>query len=165
MSWLGVKYVNNMGSYLQPGSTVSLWIRLLGYTPNKVEIDHLRFCKLLKICKHVLGRLYSIFRSSPGDDLVDWNSGTSVRLYIHTSTKSFSDFHLIWCVGRPRPHMCTSVTSTRSKVKVTELPKLRKLHFSRSVCSAILAWINWWLVVIAWDLDYTLSQPDFWISF
>jgi len=36
--------------------------------------------------------------------------------------------------------MCTSVTSTRSKVKVTELVKLRKLHFSRSVSSAILAW-------------------------
>ena len=36
--------------------------------------------------------------------------------------------------GRPRPHMRTSVTSTRSKVKekVTELPKLRKVHFSRS---------------------------------
>jgi len=61
--------------------------------------------------------------------------------------------------------MRTSVTSTRSKVKVTELPKLRKLHFSRSVCSAVLAWTNWWLVVIVWDLDYTLSQPDFWISF
>ena len=61
------------------------------------------------------------------DDRVDWNSGVSVR----TSTKSFSDFHIIWCVDRSRPHMRTSVTSTRSKVKVkvTELPKLRKLHF------------------------------------
>ena len=48
---------------------------------------------------------------------------------------------LIWCVGRPRPHMCTSVTSTRSKVrvKVTELPKLQKLHFSKSISSTILA--------------------------
>ena len=38
--------------------------------------------------------------------------------------------------------MRTSVTSTRSKVKVevTELPKLRKLHFSRSISSAVLAW-------------------------
>jgi len=38
--------------------------------------------------------------------------------------------------------MCTSVTSTRSevKVKVTELPKLRKVHFSTSISSAILAW-------------------------
>ena len=70
-----------------------------------------------------------------GDGLVDWNSGVSVR----TSTKSFSNFHLIWCVGRPRPHMLTSVTSTRSKVKVTELPNLRKVHFSRSISSAISA--------------------------
>ena len=54
----------------------------------------------------------------------------------------FSDFDLIWCVGRPPPHMRTSVTSTRSKVKVTELPKLRKVHFSRSISSAVFAWIS-----------------------
>jgi len=32
------------------------------------------------------------------------------------------------------------VTSTRSKVKVTELPKLRKVHFSRSISSAGFVW-------------------------
>jgi len=34
------------------------------------------------------------------------------------------------------------MTSTRSKVKfkVSEHPKLRKLHFSRSISSAVLAW-------------------------
>jgi len=52
-----------------------------------------------------------------------------IRLYIHTSTKSFSDFDLIWCVGRPRPDMRTSVTSIRSKVKVPGLQKFQKLHF------------------------------------
>jgi len=36
--------------------------------------------------------------------------------------------------------MRTSVTSTLSKVKVTELMKFRKLHFSRSIFSAIFAW-------------------------
>ena len=70
------------------------------------------------------------------------------RPYVHKVF--FSDFDLIWCVGRPRPHMRTSVTSTRSKVKVkvkvTELPNLRKLHFSRSVSSAILAW-SWKLML------------------
>jgi len=66
----------------------------------------------------------------------------SVRPSVRTSTKSFSDFHVIWCVGRPWPHMHTSVTSTRSKVKVrvTELPKLRKVHFSTSISSAVFAW-------------------------
>jgi len=61
---------------------------------------------------------------------------------LRASTKSFSDFHLIWSVGRPRPHVRTSVTSTRSKVKVkvTEFPKLRKVHFSRSISPAVLAW-------------------------
>jgi len=39
----------------------------------------------------------------------------SVRTFVHEKF-FFSDFHLIWCVGRPRPHMRTSVTSTRSKV-------------------------------------------------
>jgi len=68
-----------------------------------------------------------------------WPSRLELRC-VRTSTKSFSNFHLIWCVGRPRPHMRTSVTSTRSKVKVTELPKLQKVHFSRSTSSAILAW-------------------------
>jgi len=64
-----------------------------------------------------------------------------VRPSVRTSTKSFSDFHLIWCVGRPRPHMRISVTSTQSKVKVKvmELPKLRKVHYSRSISSAVLA--------------------------
>ena len=63
-----------------------------------------------------LGLLLLHIRSLPGDDLVDWNSGVSVRPYVH---KSFSDFYLIWFMGRPRPGMRTSVTSTRSKVKVT----------------------------------------------
>ena len=38
--------------------------------------------------------------------------------------------------------MCISMTATRSKikVKVTELPKLRKLHFSRSIFSSVFAW-------------------------
>jgi len=38
--------------------------------------------------------------------------------------------------------MHTSVTSTQSmvKVKVTELPKLRKMHFSMSISSAVFAW-------------------------
>jgi len=45
-------------------------------------------------------------------------------------------------VGRPPPHMRTSMTSTPStvKVKVMDLPKLQKLHFSRSISSAVLAW-------------------------
>jgi len=43
-------------------------------------------------------------------------------------------------MGRPGPKMHTSMTWTRSKVKVTELVKLRKLHFSRSISFAIFAW-------------------------
>jgi len=52
--------------------------------------------------------------------------------YVH---KRFSDFDLIWCVGRPPPDMRTSMTSTRSKVKV----KLRKLHCSVSISSVVLS--------------------------
>ena len=59
--------------------------------------------------------------------------------------------------------MHTSVTSTRSKVKVTELPKLRKVYFSRSMSSAVFAWSSNVMVgaVIVRDLDYSLSEPDF----
>ena len=62
-----------------------------------------------------------------------------VRPYVHKVF--FSDFDLIWCAGRPPPHMRTSVTLTWSKVKVkvTDLPKLRKLHCSRSIFFAVLA--------------------------
>jgi len=76
-------------------------------------------------------------RSSPSDDLINWNSGLSVC----PCTKSFK-IDLIQCVGRTGLYVCTSVTSTQSKVKikVTELPKFRKLHFSRSISAALLAW-------------------------
>jgi len=45
-------------------------------------------------------------------------------------------------VGRSRPDMRTCVTSARFKVKVKimEVPKLQKLHFSRSGSSAVLVW-------------------------
>jgi len=39
-------------------------------------------------------RGFLVIRSSPVN-LVDWNSGVSVRPYVRTSTKSFSDFDLI----------------------------------------------------------------------
>ena len=52
--------------------------------------------------------------------------------------RSFSDFDIIWCVRRPRPNMHTSMTLSQSKVKVTVLLKLQKLHFSMSVSSTIL---------------------------
>jgi len=83
---------------------------------------------------------------------------------VRTSTKGFADFDLIWCVGRRRPGMRTSVTSTRSKVKVKvrKLPKLRKLHILG--ISPPPFWHgaqNSWLVVIAWDRSYSLLEPDF----
>jgi len=92
----------------------------------------------------------------------------SVNTYVHPCTKSyFSDFDLIWYVGRPRPDMCTSMTSTQSKVKikVTELLKFRKLHFSMSISSTILVWSSKLVV------DYDNMRPRlqlvraFWISF
>jgi len=42
-------------------------------------------------------------------DLIGWNSGPSIRLYVRPSVhKKFCSF-LIWYVGRPRPHICTPV--------------------------------------------------------
>jgi len=82
--------------------------------------------------------------------------------------KSFSDFDLIWCVGRPRLDIRTNMTLTRSKVKikVTELLKFQKLHFSSSISCAILTWSSYLMVNYDnWDLIYSLSEPDFLISF
>jgi len=42
--------------------------------------------------------------------------------------------------GSPTRIVHVDVTLTRSKFKVTGLLKFRKLHFSRSISSAILAW-------------------------
>ena len=44
--------------------------------------------------------------------------------------------------NRPTGIVHADMTLTRSKVKVklTELPKLQKVHFSRSISSAVLAW-------------------------
>jgi len=84
-----------------------------------------------------------IFRSSPGDDLIDLlKSGVSVHPYVRMSTKSFSDFGLIWYVDRPRPDMHTSMTSTQSQVKVKghKDSEVQKLHLSRGISSAIFTW-------------------------
>jgi len=143
---------------------VTVKIKLIQITVwNLIFLDCLRHIKSLKLD----------FRSSPGDNLIDWKLRVSVcpsvRPYVRTSTKSFfSDFDLIWCVGRPRPHMRSSVTSNRStvKVKVTELPNCENCTFlGLSPPPFLRRAQNWWLMVIAWDLDYSLPEPDFWISF
>jgi len=69
-------------------------------------------------------------------------SNVGRRPSVRPSTKSFSHFDLIWCVGRPRPDMRISMTSTRFKVtiKVTGLLNFPKLHFSKSISFAILTW-------------------------
>ena len=65
----------------------------------------------------------------------------------------------------PTPTMYVDVTLTRSKVKVTEHLNFWQLpitaHFY--VCPPPLSRgaQNWWLVVIVWDLVYSLSEPDF----
>jgi len=113
---------------------------------------------------------HSIFRSSLSDDLTDWNSGLcvcplSVRTYVH---KQFFWFRSNLVYGRPRP-ICTSLwlwpdPSSRS----------RSLSFWSSENCTFLGlsfppfwhWAqNWWLIILVWDLVYSLSQPDFLISF
>jgi len=87
---------------------------------------------------------------------------------VRQSTKSFSDLHLIWCVGRPRPRMRTLVTSTRSKVKVkiTELVKFQIIHYSRSISFPIFACSSK-LMVSSDSIRPCLqvSEPDFRTAF
>ena len=107
---------------------------------NRMYIISQAYLWFCKIQTEVVLEYYFWFRFLGHRLPMTQQIGTQVCPSVRTSTKSFSNFHLIWCVGRPRTHMRTSVTSTRSKVKVTELPKLQKVHFSRSTSSAILAW-------------------------
>jgi len=55
---------------------------------------------------------------------------------------------------------CACMTFTWSKVKVIDLLKFYKMHFSMSISSAV------WLIRTVWDLPvvYSHSEPDFWIS-
>jgi len=101
------------------------------------------------LCKRLHLNYYFRFQLWP-------NRLRSVHPYVRPSTESFSDFDLIWCVGRSRPDMRTSVTLTQSKVKikVTELLKFQKLHFSMSISSAILAWRSKLMV------DYDSVRPS-----
>ena len=81
---------------------------------------------------------HSIFRSSPGDVLIDLLlEVVSVRPSVH---KKFFPISLQFGVRVDLDRMCTSVTSTQFKVKVMGLLKFLKLQFSRSISSAILAW-------------------------
>jgi len=51
----------------------------------------------------------------------------------------------------------------------SKVPTIAENCFSRSISSAILAWSigaqNSWLVMIVRDLDYSLSEADFGVSF
>ena len=72
-------------------------------------------------------------------------------------------------VGQASSSMCiahTDMTLTWSKVKlkVTDLLKFRKFHFSTSPPLFWRGAHNWWVITIVWDLVYSFSEPDFWIS-
>ena len=77
----------------------------------------------------------SIFiRSSPTDDLEDWNCPS-----VHTSTKSFflrfpSNF-VYGQTSTTYAHQC-DLNRSKVKVKVTDLPKLRKVDYARSISTS-----------------------------
>jgi len=121
--------------------------------------------RYLGIIFHTCKRTCSFFRSSPRR----WPSRLElrcVRTSVRTSTKSFSDLHLIWCVGRHRPDMRINVTSPNLRSRSRSFRSCENCTFLG--LSPPPFWRgaqNWWLAVIVWDLDYSLSEPDFLISF
>jgi len=93
----------------------------------------------------------------------------SVRPSVRTSTKSFFWFPRNFGVWVDLDHICTPVWPR---------PDLRSRSGSRSFrscekCTSLRlspppflhGAQKWWLAVIVRDLDYSLSEPDFWISF
>ena len=136
VTWLGVLVV------------VHVLYMLMSLTRSKVKVKVtglLNFRQLAKPCMLAAMnaaplRGFLVIKLWP--DLL--NTGASVHPYVRPYVHEvyFSDLDVIWCVGRLRTDVCTSMTSTRSqvKVKVMGLLKFRNLHFSRSISSAILAW-------------------------
>jgi len=115
-------------------------------------------------CGRSVNNVVLVFRSSPRR----WPSRFKLRC-VRTSTKSFSDFHLIWCVGTvDLDHICAPVwprPELRSRSRSRSFQSCEKCTFLGLSpppfrCGAQ----NWWLVAIVWDLDYRLSEPNFWIS-
>jgi len=74
-----------------------------------------------------------IFRLTPVS--VRNKAGLNVCLPFHASTKSFSELNKIW-------YGYTVCCMTRFKVRVTEVPKLRKWPISKSISSAGMHVIN-----------------------
>jgi len=54
---------------------------------------------------------------------------------------------MVWHAANPTRTVYVDVTLTPSKVKVTELPKLQKLHFSTTISSTVLAWSSKRMIV------------------
>ena len=73
---------------------------------------------------------------------------------------------MVWHAGSPTGIVHADLTLTRSmvkvKIKVTELLKFRKLHFCRSISSAILAWQ---VMTDPNSMGDSMSEPDFQIPF
>ena len=110
------QWVSHLGSITARHSTS-------GHQPNFAALNRGRHLYLAgRPSRWELAHISSSVYLGRWPDLINWNSV------------------LIWYVGRPHLDMCTSLTSTRSKVKikVTELLKFWKLHFSRSISSTSL---------------------------
>jgi len=101
-----------------------------------------------------------------GDDLIDLLfEVVSVRPYVH---KKFFRFpcNLVWV---DLEHICTPVwpwPDLRSRSRSQSFRSCEKCTFLRLSPPPFLHGAQkWWLAVIVRDLDYSLSEPDFWISF
>jgi len=74
--------------------------------------------------------------------------------------------HMVGHGGSPIciTHADMTLTSSKVQVKVTDLLKFHRLHFSTSSLPFWHAAQNWWLIATVWDLVYSYSEPHFWIS-
>jgi len=135
-------------------------------TRSKVKVTELLSCRKLHFSRSVSSAILSwsskltVGNDSTGPDLQLFGARFSnflvrklsrefnlcgCRYYTNFKASYFRGYsHTVGHAGSPTCIVHADMTLTRSKVKVkvkvTKLLDLQKLHFSRSICSAILAW-------------------------
>ena len=87
-----------------------------------------------------------------------WHYTNFKWLYFHTA---WGYRHMVRHAGSPIciAHADMTLTWSKVNIKVTDLLKFQKLHFSTSISCTILAWSSKMMVDY-----YSFLEPDFWIS-
>jgi len=83
---------------------LATWLTKIVFTAWLVGWSLMSLCSTNTLWSHDILCVACIFRSSPGDDLIDWNSGVSVRPYMYVRPKYVAISALTLLVGWQEGH-------------------------------------------------------------